>query len=369
MNIKIITRHGPSNYGSLLQSIATIKIIERLGHKCEIIDYQRDDERGMKAIVAALHKKEEWNNNLMKKLLYIAIRYPIEFNAQRKFDRMRKSYLTMTPRYSSLDELKTLKADIFMTGSDQVWGPVLTQKYDEAYFLGFAGIKAKKVAYAASFGKTDFNSDIILQYKEMLSRYDAIAVREDSAVELLNRWNINCLGQVLDPTLMLTGNEWENYIKKDIKGKYVLVYQLHNNHVLSEYAKRFAEHTGLPLMRVSPSFHQIRRGGKFIYLPDLADFLSYIKNATYFITDSFHGTAFALNFNKQFVEVLPNNSTGSRNQSILKLTGLSDRIVTDYNDFTLAEKTIDYKKVNAVLDEERVKSMRILNNLCQTKFV
>lgn len=104
------------------------------------------------------------------------------------------------------------------------------------------------------------------------------------------------------------------------------------------YAKKFADSVGLPLYRISPSLHQITRGGKFIYLPDLGDFLSFIKNCTYFITDSFHGTVFALIFNKQFVEILPNNNTGSRNQSILQLTGLMDRIIIDFNDFSIANQ-------------------------------
>ena len=170
---------------------------------------------------------------------------------------------------------------------------------------------------------------------------------------------------MLDPTLLLTGDEWGEYIKRNIvKGKYVLVYQLHNNHALSDYAVRYARHAGLPLYRVSPTFHQFRRGGKFVYLPDLGDFLSCIKNCTYLITDSFHGTAFALNFNRQFIEILPNNKTGSRNQSILQLTGLQDRIVTDYEDFSIAEKMIDYARVNAVLAKERRKSMETMKELC-----
>ena len=103
--------------------------------------------------------------------------------------------------------------------------------------------------------------------------------------------------------------------------------------MLSDYANKFAQHIDLPLLRISPTLHQYARGGKFVYLPDMGDFLSYIKNSTYFITDSFHGTAFALNFNCQFIEILPNNKTGVRNQSILQLTGLQDRIISNYNDF------------------------------------
>ena len=366
MNIKVITRHAPSNYGSLLQSIATQTVLERLGHKCEIIDYVRDDEHGLKAVTTALDGKEGWNGNPLKKLAYVALRYPEEKTAEMKFSRMRKKYLKLTGRCRTHEELKRLDADVFMTGSDQVWGPTLNGHYDEAYFLSFVKDKPK-IAYAASFGRTEFTLATLSEYKKMLSDYTGIAVRENSAVDLLAQMNIPCAGQVLDPTLLLTGEEWGKWIEKDVQGKYVLVYQLHNNPALSDYAVRFARHVGLPLYRVSPTFHQYRRGGKFVYLPDLSEFLSYIKHSTYFITDSFHGTAFALNFNRQFIEILPNNKTGSRNQSILQLTGLQDRIVIDFNDFSIADRYIEYASVNKILEEERKKSVialgRLLNNL------
>ena len=105
-------------------------------------------------------------------------------------------------------------------------------------------------------------------------------------------------------------------------------------------------------------------GAASLYIcPDLPDFLSYIKNSTYFITDSFHGTAFALNFNRQFIEILPNNKTGNRNQSILQLTRLQDRIVTDYADCSISERMIDYERVNDILRKERIRSLGILKQL------
>lgn len=366
MDIKVITRHAPSNYGSLLQSIATIKIIERLGHKCEIINYIRNDERGLRAITTPLKNKKEWSGNIIKRIAYILLRYPEESIAERKFDKMRSKYLKLTERCTNISELSELNADTFMTGSDQVWGPTLNGKYDEAYFLSFVK-NASKVAYAASFGRTEFTDKTKTEYKKLLSKYDAIAVREDSAVQLLMDMNVNCIGQVLDPTLLLTGEEWEKYVDDNnkIKGEYVLVYQLHNNPVLSDYAIKFAKSYNLPLYRVSPTFHQFRRGGKFLYLPDIGHFLSYIKNCKYFITDSFHGTAFALNFNKQFFEILPNNKTGSRNQSILRLTGLENRIIYDFDDFSLVDDNIDYDKVNSIISNERVKSIKILKDLLQ----
>ena len=92
MKIKVITRHAPSNYGSLLQSIATIKVMEGMGHDCEIIDYQRSDERGLSGVLTQLRQKDGYGNPI-KRLAYIALRYPIEKYAQMKFESMRKKYL------------------------------------------------------------------------------------------------------------------------------------------------------------------------------------------------------------------------------------------------------------------------------------
>lgn len=369
MMIKVITRHAPSNYGSMLQSIATIRTIERLGHECEIIDYQRPDERGLKSVLTQASRKKAYANPI-KKLLYVGIRYPLEKYAQVRFDKMRSKYLKMTSRCSSHQDLKNLKADAFMTGSDQVWGPTIDGRYDSAYFLQFVDSNTPKLAYAASFGKTKFDERTVAEYKSMLAEYDKIAVRENSAVKMLHDWGLNnCLGQVLDPTLLLDSEEWKRLLVNECDSrkyegkKYILVYQIHNDSKLSDYAKRLAKHTGLELLRVNPMLHQKYRGGKFICCPDLGEFLALIDNASCIVTDSFHGTCFAINFGKQFIEILPNNATGTRNQSILELTGLSNRILRDFNDYSLLDKPIDYGRVHEILKNERAESIQVMKDL------
>ena len=369
MTVKVITRHAPSNYGSLLQSIATQTVLEHLGYECKMIDYQRKDERGIRMVLNQVSRKKDFSSPL-KKLFYIIIRYPVEKYAQCRFDRMRNRYLKMTKRCTTPEDLSQLKADAFMTGSDQVWGPVITGMYDAAYFLQFATGGAKRLSYAASFGKTNFDAATTRVYQQMLASYDKITVREDSAVQMLESWGAkNCYGQVLDPTLLLSADEWIDllvYEEMQIKyasQKYILVYQIHNDRQLSSYALRLAAHTGLKLLRVNPFMHQVHRGGKFVLCPDVTEFLSLTKNATYIVTDSFHGTCFSLTFEKQFIEVLPNNTTGTRNQSILALTGLSNRIVYDFDDFSIINRMINYQPVREILAKERGRSVKMLKCL------
>ena len=365
MKVEVITRHAITNYGSLLQTIATQQVISNLGHSCEIIDYIREDESYYQHEKTILKRKKNWSNSLLKKVLYLAIRQPESIAAGRKFENAQKKYLKLTARYATAKKLKENPpiADVYMTGSDQVWGPVENGSYDDCYCLSFS--EGKKIAYAASFGHTEMTAELSEYYKKWLSKYKYIAVREDSACRILNDLGIDT-EQVLDPTLLLDSSYWNQYLKPIKYKKYILVYQLHNDKKLGRYAQQVARAKGLPLVRVSTAFHQIVRSGRFIWCPEMGEFLSYIKNAECMITDSFHGTAFAILFNTSFVEVLPNNNTGTRNISILKLTGLSDRILKDERDTEKAMESIDFSYVNGVLKRERMRSLQILKKMIET---
>ncbi len=362
MKAVVITRHAITNYGSLLQSIATLDILRNLYLDCKIINYIRTDEKYKNAEKTLLKQKPNFNNNFLKRIIYLSLRQPWAILSGRKFSVMCSKYLNLTMLYSNINELKQNKpiADIYITGSDQVWGPVMNGEYDSAYFLSFTEDSDRRIAFAASFGRTNFDENTQEFFKKWLSRYEAIAVREDSAVQLLNSWGINAK-QVIDPTLMLDSQYWNGYTKI-INKKYILVYQIHNDKRLTRYAKSVAKKANLPLIRLSASMHQIFRGGKFKFCPDISEFLSYIKNAQCLITDSFHGTAFALNFNTPFVEILP-GETSTRNMSILRLTGLTDRVLQNEADVDLALKPIDFTYANRVLDEKRKEGIAILSEM------
>lgn len=363
MRVAVITRHAITNYGSLLQAYATQKVIESFGHSCEIIDYIRKDESYMEHEKTLLKRKPNWYNNLLKRYLYLILRQPESIVAGRKFEAERKKLLKLTRLYDSKESLENNPpvADVYVTGSDQVWGPIENGEYDDSYCLSFTNMK--KTSYAASFGRIDMNQELEVYLKRWLQKYSYLAVRETSAVELLKKIGLSS-NQVLDPTLLLDSFFWSSLTKPIKEEEYVLVYQLHNDKRLGEYAEQVAKKKRLPLIRLSASFHQITRPGRFVYCPSIGEFLSYIKNAQYMITDSFHGTAFAINFNTQFIEVLPNNKTGTRNESILKLTGLSNRIAKNY-DICICDDVIDYSYANAILKEERAKSLNIFKMMIE----
>lgn len=366
MKVAVITRHAIINYGSILQALATQEIVESLGHNCEIIDYVREDEHYSKTEETILKRKSDWCNNWLKKHFYLAVRQPGTMIAGKKFEKAQRDYLNLTRRYSSKSELRANKpqADVYMTGSDQVWGPVADGSYDSSYCLSFIDDADKKISFASSLGHTEMSEELMKYYVKWLSRYNQMAVREDSAVEMLYGLGFEAQ-QVLDPTLLIDSKGWEKYLEPIPEKRYVLVYQLHNNPKLNEYAKRAAKEMKLPLVRVSPTLHHFNRGGKFVWTPSLGQFLSYIKNAECIITDSFHGTAFAINFNTSFVEILPNNKTETRNMSILKLIHLTNRILVDKNDLELAKCKVDFSYANEILKEKRKQSINILETMIE----
>lgn len=364
MNIHFITRHAPANYGSLLQTIAMQEIIGILGYDNEVIDYIPYEESVFRLPVTQARMKKELDANKLKKIAYIIVCELENWIMYHKFLTMRKEFLKMGPRCKNHLQLKNIYAnnseDIFITGSDQVWGSIATGSYDSAYFLDFVPKGARKLAFASSFGKSQFDETIMSTYKEYLSKYDKLAVREKVAVDIIHNLGFSS-EQVLDPTLMMTKEQWEEYLRPIKKPEeYVLIYQIHKNSEMDTYAEKFAQEKGLPLLRVSPLLHQKTRSGKLVYLPDIGQFLDLIKNATYLVTDSFHGTVFALTFNTQFIEILPNTETSSRNLNLLELTNLTERIVKDLSRFDYADEQIDFTYANKIINMKRLQSINIL---------
>lgn len=362
--VAVITRHAVSNYGSVLQAYALQEAIKKAGFDCEIIDYIRFDEDYRNITDTVIKKSPKWNKNFASRFVYKCIQSPEYILMGRRFEKFQKSLLNLTNElYRSSEEMKNNRpqADIYCTGSDQVWGAIGTDVYDGAYYLDFIDKNCKKISYAASFGKTDLSDDTLKSVSDLLCDYDKITVRENSAVDIIKNMSLDCT-QVLDPTLLLDKKEWSKLIDKEINKKYVLLYQLHSNKEMDRYAVEFAKKCNLPLIRMTTFLHRMFNGGKFEYLPSIGKFLSLIKNAEYMITDSFHGTAFAINFNTQFVDVLP-GETKTRNQSILQLTELTDRILDNYNDFSFIDKKIDFEKTNHILEDKRKQSFNLLNDM------
>lgn len=361
--VAYLTRHTVSNYGSVLQAYATQTALEKLGYNPVCINYYRGDEKP-KELVHTLLQTSKWNKNALTRLVYMLTQKPVYSYAGKRFEQYRKIVKVSDKEYNYEQDLidNCPKADVYMTGSDQVWNTITCDKIDPVYFMSFLKNNEKRIAYAASFGGSSVKDDDKPIISELLKNYDAVSVRENSGVKIAKELGVNA-SQVLDPTFLLSNDEWEKIIpKRECNEKYVLVYQLHPNKNFDKYAKAFAKNKGLKLYRISHCFHHMVRSGKFICCPPVEEFLWYIKNAEYFLTDSFHGTAFSIGLNTQFVDVLP-KAYSERISSVLELIGCENRILKSYDDFSITDKKIDFSSVNKKIEVERCKSYETLKNM------
>lgn len=362
--VELITLHRVKNYGSVLQAYATQEILKNNGYEVEIIDYypKRYTKHGM------LLRIKNQNKYLKKSLLIRTISriiifpsYLLRFNTFNKFI---KKHLNLSKNvYKNYDELKKNLPDseIFVTGSDQVWNSDWNDGIDECLFLNFTNIKYK-IAYAASFGKSkldDWEKEIT---KELLSKYNSISLRENSGVKICEELGINNSINVLDPTLLLTADEWRKISSNKYKNEdYILVYNLNRSKKIDNYAKQLSKKTGLKVKYLSYQLHEFYRNGKMYCNPKVSDFLALIDNAKYVISDSFHATAFSLIFNKEFIIVYPDKFS-TRLQNILKLLDLEDRVAKDDKNLEMVNKKINYKEVNKKISMERDQSLKWLTN-------
>ncbi len=365
MKVDVITLHNVKNYGSALQTYATQKILRNLGCEVEVINYSRKDLLDENLLDTRINTSNIFSKNFFTRLIGRLFLGSSIKKQNKIFNTFLEENINLTKRYKSYEELleDIPQADVYCTGSDQVWNSSWNKGIEKAFFLEFVPKGKKRVSYAASFGKDKLDDDEIEITKEMLSKYSHISVREKSAKKIIEDLGITNVEHVLDPTLLLKKNDWEE-IRTDIrhKGKYILVYQLNTkNPEFDNYVKRLSKVKKLPIIRVSNVVYQIFKYGKFDYCPTVNEFVSYFFNADYIVTDSFHATAFAINFNKKFLSIFPKKFS-TRLQSILELTGLEDRRVTDFDDFSIIDKDIDYDKINAIIDKEREKSLKYLNN-------
>lgn len=356
--VTVITLQNVRNYGSVLQAVATQKVFEDLGCDVNFVNYVKDG-----LLASKFQRIQLWvkGRNIIQKIIYGLLLYPTFVREDRMFSRFLRKYLHQQDKeYGTEESFKdyNIDADIYCTGSDQVWNTKWNCGILRPLYLSFVPDNVKKIAYSASFGKPFLEDWEKQETHDLLSRYSAISVREKSGVDICNDLGLNNVTHVLDPTLQVDCSFWmsilsENQRNRPDKGKYLLVYQLNRNNEFDAYAKEFARRKGWRLVRFCLRYDQIVLPGKSILIPEVTEFISYIANAGCVITDSFHGTAFCCNLNTPMICIYPNEFS-SRLASLLKLTGLENRRLYDYNDYSFVENTmVDFSHVNNILNRER----------------
>lgn len=360
-NIKvgILTFHKALNYGAVLQCYALQKKLNNLGIDAEVINYYSKPVYNHDNPFRIKNFDNRFNGMIV--VLKRIIKFKKTISKKSNFNNFIIKNIKLSKKYKSRKSIKNIseKYNYLVSGSDQVWNAVITREDADIYNLSYFNNEVKKVSYAASIGE-DFplaeNVDII---NSALSDYHYISVREETAKKLLKNDKIEI---VLDPTFLLTGEEWKKAIDHlDKKEKYILVYILEINQTMIEAVNTLSKILKLNVIKISsiqnPLFEK-EINSKSDTSPE--EFLNLFINADYVVTNSFHGLCFSLIFNKEFMSILHTNRS-KRQEDLLKKVGLADRIYKGKKSVeAIVSNKINYKNTNEIIEKERNKAIKFI---------
>lgn len=351
-SIKTITCHDVYNHGASLQAYALQRYLISQGYNNEIIDYKPPYLSGHHKLWTISNPL--WEKNILRRIVYLMLKLPgrlIALKRKREFDHFKTRYLRLTSkRYTNNTELKMdcPDGDIYIAGSDQIWNTMFENGKDAAFYLDFVPKGKKRISYAASIATEKIQTGYENFVKEKVKSIDFVSVRETSGVKLLIAMGIENVYNVIDPVFLLTKSEWENLILKKFPEKYILVYDTERNDRLKHVAKRIANRLNLPIYSAGSFPLSYARKNFHHSGPDM--FLTLVGNAEYVISNSFHGTAFAMIFHKNFCVVNRSEDINTRMSSLLAILGIENRLVgVDVNIESLINP-LDYGKINVSLD-------------------
>lgn len=363
--VGVITMHCVVNHGSALQTLATQTILERLGYDVRIINYRYPND---------FHPKRK---NSLKKLLQFVLHWLHGFPQKRKkkmYEVFWKENFKLTRPYYTQEEIRNNppEFDIYVAGSDQIWNPKHTNG-DGTYFLDFVPADKVKISYASSFSCASLAPEFAEKVEMWLKSFKAISVREENGVKIIDRFLPNKSSITLDPSLLLTQQDYQPLIDKSTfktEEPFILVYCLKYMYNPYPYVTHLIEEAARQLnMRVIcvdfTALQRIKAKNVYNFRDALgpSEFLWLFANAQMVITTSFHGTAFALNFGKSVYSIVKNsNSNDDRMQSILNLCGMQERAIPMGTENVKFTTQIDCEKIQQKLSALREKSIDFLKS-------
>lgn len=376
MKIAILTLPFNINYGGVIQCYALQTVLQRMGHEVIVLNRKYNNPRlrevmlRLGSIVKCFVRRYFLGNESIRLsnpfLHSYYIKYPIMDNrAIRDFVH---SNFKITSSKASSRALRSYvlrhQPDCIVVGSDQVWRECYCPCIID-YFLGFlpSGCKVRKIAYAASFGVQD--SPISARWLDecirLAERFDALSVREDSGVTLMQEVFGLQAKHVLDPTMLLEREDYRLLVSKEDKAAAstgVLAYILDKTPEKKQIMDDVAGKLQLPCRSFIPDAEKV------CVLPSVGQWLAAFDRAGFVITDSFHGCVFSILFRKDFIVILNKDRGADRFHSLLKQFGLQNRLISGYGDLEKRAgelfKPIDYAAVEEKLSRLKADSLRFL---------
>lgn len=359
------------NYGSVLQTFATQTILQRMGCECDIINYAYPNRWHFK------HGYPKIGNKFLENIRYIFVMLGLKSELpsnKKEFKNFRHNQLNLTKRFKNLNSLEKYnwkKYDAIIAGSDQIWNPKF-MKGDKTFLLSFVPSEIPKISISSSFASKSIDAEFKSSYKKNLSDFKSLSVRDHNGIEIIRDLGITTpVEMVLDPTLLVSVDDWLKLLNinhgKD-KQPYILVYNLNYAVKSKEYIYRVAEyfHKKLNLKVIfTGNINEAMIGAYSDYeirsYPAVDEFVKLFSDSSMVITTSFHGTSYALNFNKPLCAIVPSNGD-DRQISLLRDLGAENCATPISLDFEKINPYYEATDVNENLNALRQRCLEWIAN-------
>ncbi|MFA6571076.1 MAG: polysaccharide pyruvyl transferase family protein [Bacteroidota bacterium] len=336
--INLLTIQWGESYGAILQTYATCKILENLGHEVTIINLLNSD------YVSRFKRIRTYLSfNILK-----IIRF--ELFKRKNFPLRTKHMLLINPRLIP-------KADYVVVGSDQVWNSEITKVSALSFFLDFVPTSVKRVSLSSSFGKAIWNDSMhfTLQVKDEIQKFHALSVREESGVKICENTFHVTAKQLVDPTIAL--NDFSSFIPKNIDSHNdITCFIFIQNDLFKFVSEYISQKLNSPIRQLAYYTRNSSVIKKACYSP--TEFLRNIAGASFVISDSFHGIVFSILFKKQFVVLRAIEDRFERISALMNMLHLEDRVILTKDDLEKNSKMIfnkiDYSVIDKILENKRV---------------
>lgn len=328
MKVGIFTFHEGLNHGAYLQAFATMRVLQELRHDVEIINYK--------------NRRHWWKEDVRPWFAYRRpIRFVDRFRKERAFKRDQKLF-NQTRFTKNPEDVRRLEFDAIVVGSDVVWDYKVFG-FDDLFFGNLPA--RKKIAYAPSFGCVNFGDQHPAGVAERIKSFDAISVRDENSRRIVEAITQKSPPIVLDPTLIYDFNGDEKITPRIKKlGRYILVYCYMDDADVISRVRKYADRHGMKLVSVG-----YRQFWCDMTLMDAGpmEWLGLYHQASCVVTSTFHGTIFALKYEKEFFYI-KNERAHNRIESLAEICGLKEAF------FGLEDKVVliqpDYKDVHRRLE-------------------
>lgn len=334
------------NYGTVLQAVATRDALSSYGRPI-FIDYCRPHWTTKGWIMSYMGNG---NRSVPERLARLAANAPVRHKSSKLFRSFVERELELCSSAPYLSQGEGLDSDaVYCVGSDQTWNIECNHGIDPVYFLANVPEGYRKISFSASFGRPSLSSEESELTKPLLSQFDAISVRESSSVSILEGMGLS--GTALkDPVLLCRPELWHELAARvpASNENYVLVYMLNENSEMCTFARKLAKREGIRARIVT--FNPLKRapeGLEGVCLPKPEEWVALFRDASYVVTDSFHGTCFSLLFEHPMIVFDPPKFS-VRLKDVLADFGLADRRVADGSDpMRIAEEPVDWVSVSS----------------------